>query len=42
MELETGENGISLSVIDGYLFIAWDDTYDPGSWWKYNIRNPIE
>ena len=42
MELETGENGISLSVIDGYIFIAWDDTYDPGSWWKYNIRNPIE
>jgi len=41
MELESGVNGMSLSVIDGYLFVADDDTYDPGTWYKYNIRNPL-
>lgn len=42
MELDSGKNGMSLSVIDGYLFVADDDTYDPGTWWKYNIRNPVD
>lgn len=41
MELESGVNGMSLSVIDGYLFVAYDDIYDPGTWYKYNIRNPL-
>ena len=42
MELEYGGNGLSLSVFDGYLFVAFDDTYDPGTWYKYNIRNPVD
>ncbi len=42
MELESGINGMSLSVIDGYLFVAYDDIYDPGTWYKYNIRNPLQ
>jgi hypothetical protein len=42
MELESGRNGMSLSVFDGYLFVAFDDIYDPGTWYKYNIRNPID
>jgi len=42
MELESGINGMSLSVFDGYLFVAYDDIYDPGTWYKYNIRNPLQ
>jgi len=42
MELEYGYNGMSLSVIDGYLFVAEDDVSSPSIWYKYNIRNPIK
>ena len=42
LEVGSGYNGLSLSVIDGYLFVSYDPTYDPGTWYKYNIRNPID
>ncbi len=42
MELEYGNQGISLSVIDGYLFVAEDDSSSPSLWFKYNIRNPLK
>lgn len=41
LEIDRGDVGISLSVFDGYLFVADDPTYDPGFWWRYNIRNPV-
>jgi hypothetical protein len=37
-----GYVGLSLSVIDGYLFAAQDPNYDPGRWDVFNFRNPIK
>lgn len=42
LEIERGDVGPSLSIIEGYLFVADDPLYDPGFWWVYNIRNPIK
>jgi len=42
LNIDRGSVGMSLSVIDGYLFLADDPFYDPGFWLVYNIRNPVK
>ena len=38
MTLSDGDNGHSLSYVDGYLFVSKDGNYDIGTWYGYNIR----
>lgn len=37
-----GRNGMSLSAIDGLLLFAGNPRYDPGYWYVFNIRRPVE
>lgn len=41
LSLSHGNNGHSLSVFDGYLFVSKDGNYCTGTWYGYNIRRPI-
>jgi VWFA-related protein len=38
MVLSNGNNGISLSFINGYLFVSDDGNYSIGTWYGFNIR----
>lgn len=39
--LPHGNNGHSLSVFNGYLFVSKDGNYGTGTWYGYNIRRPV-
>jgi hypothetical protein len=41
MVLPSGSCGLSLSFIDGYLFVAIDGNYAAGTWYGYNIRRAL-
>ena len=41
MALKHGDNGHSLSFVDGYLFVSVDGDYSTGTWYGYNIRKPL-
>ncbi len=41
MTLSDGDNGQSLSYVDGYLFVSKDGNYGVGTWYGYNIRNEV-
>lgn len=36
--LSDGDNGQSLSFVDGYIFVSKDGNYGVGTWYGYNIR----
>jgi hypothetical protein len=38
MTLSYGDNGMSLSYVDGMLFVSHDGNYGVGTWYGYNIR----
>lgn len=40
-QLPYGNYGYSLSVFEGYLFIAIDGNYNVGTWYGYNIRRAL-
>lgn len=37
VELEFGDNGHSLSIANGFLFVSKDGNYDIGTWYGYDI-----
>lgn len=37
MVLDSGNNGISLSVANGYLFVSKDGNYNIGTWYGYHL-----
>jgi len=39
--LSDGDNGHSLSFVDGILFVSRDGNYGIGTWYGYNIRNAV-
>ncbi|MBS0011473.1 MAG: hypothetical protein KFF49_08685 [Bacteroidales bacterium] len=41
MTLDYGNNGNSLSFVDGYLFVSVDADYAIGTWYGYNIRKAV-
>jgi hypothetical protein len=41
LTLANGDNGQSLAVFDGMLFVSKDGNYSLGTWYGYNIRKPI-
>ncbi len=41
MPLDSGDNGHSLSVSNGYLFVSRDGNYAVGTWYGYNISSTI-
>ncbi|RLD62237.1 MAG: hypothetical protein DRI95_13315 [Bacteroidetes bacterium] len=41
LSLSHGDNGHSLSVFDGYLFVSKDSYFGVGTWYGYNIRRSI-
>jgi hypothetical protein len=38
LTLTHGDNGMSLSFVNGYLFVSLDGNYGIGTWYGYNIR----
>jgi|GEM_PF-941361 len=40
-QIANGDNGMSLSFIDGMMFVALDANYGTGTWYGYRIRNFI-
>lgn len=40
MVLDSGDNGISLSVANGYLFVSKDGNYNLGTWYGYHLSAP--
>jgi hypothetical protein len=41
LNLSYGNNGHSLSFVDGFLFISKDAWYSTGTWYGYNIRKEL-
>lgn len=40
MVLDSGDNGMSLSVANGYLFVSKDGNYNLGTWYGYHLSAP--
>lgn len=41
LELDSGDNGHSLSIAQGYLFVSKDGNYSIGTWYGYDIGGAI-
>jgi hypothetical protein len=41
LTLSNGNYGYSLSLANGFLFVAKDGAYSPGTWYGYNIRRKL-